>query len=1327
MRRRRLVFLFLGIVGLLGVLILGVRWYIGSEKVALQVASKVEAALGMPVAIGSVDVRSSSVSLRDVSIFAARADQATAADRPPAPQNDVVPPPKPDSEQTIPWLTVRRLKTDLTPAGLIRGQTTPTRVEAEGVNVVLQFDQNGDLIAPKFDLPSSGGELPALSFTDSRLEISQQGHLPFVITGLNGALADPATREFKGTADDPEWGRWNVTAQLPKDQEPVTVLLTTESANLATKRLQSIPFVPPVVWENVQIEGNAQVTVRLAINQKAKEVKYHVELASQGATVHVTSVGTTLTETSGRMEIDNGLITLVGASGKTADGQATIDGTLDFRTTPNVLQLKVNADRLDVQRLPERFSVPPVIEGRFVGSADLGITLTEPRPIIRGNGSGKVTEARIAGLDVQSIAIDLVPTSEGLRLSPRLTGLLFPPAKRAEAAEVAKPEAANGAAPTSQGYVVARTSLSDAALEQVAASLPWTMKRANLTGRVDVDVTLVVPLDITDAAAAAGELQLKVREASINGVPVSSAVMTGDIVNGVLQTNTLRIDVGTEKEPVATATGSVKAAIIPAGDVDVTLDLSPLPFQTVATLAAVESGGFDGSVQGKLQGNVRLADVTRIPAWQVNGNLTGTIKRSIGEGEIPLSAKASLANGLLTLSNLNTKVSGLTLNQSSVQIGLVAPFPLTVSGDVQTLTFQAIHSLLTSFGVESPALLTTSQGTWSGTIEGEGTWQPVRVNWHGTVLLTDGQVSKFKLPRVPLTWSVDRDNINLALQKAEVYGGTVTGTATGRRTKPTDRWAIDMSFDQLDSTIVATELAPAYKSVNGPISGSATGTIEIPTSDQPATFLGTARVYSSVIKYGVLPLERLDVEAIFDRPTIALTVTGKLLDGTFDLRGKVPTGHDPNVATSVDMKLERARLQRIGELSRTAGQPTPIEQLRGTVDLQYQGSIRPEGGRPTGSGTVVVSNLRYQDRILSSQLQGKLQQTSSGIQVRNFGGRIAEGQVFVDGNLGITSSRQRWFRLRLENLDSKSLLFLVPAAAEEFSGSVSGLVRGRHEQNSSGWRGTADLRVSRAKVSKLELNEWVIPLTWYEQLSPSGFVVEARQSSATLANGRALLDLNAFMSSSPGTPSKITGNFKLSGSDLGVLVRVFSPRSSVASGTLGGNADFTGVGPFATNDWTANVQANFSNAQALQLPVLSVVAPSVFPGQAAGGAIFQTGILTGNLRNGVFHIGQFGLDGRLGQIFIEGDVAVSGRLQLDVTATSTPIDKLVGPLGQFGLPTDRLANIPLKALQSISAQVADRMVHVTVTGTWQNPNVRVTPLPLLTEGALRFFTGALRR
>ena len=185
------------------------------------------------------------------------------------------------------------------------------------------------------------------------------------------------------------------------------------------------------------------------------------------------------------------------------------------------------------------------------------------------------------------------------------------------------------------------------------------------------------------------------------------------------------------------------------------------------------------------------------------------------------------------------------------------------------------------------------------------------------------------------------------------------------------------------------------------------------------------------------------------------------------------------------------------------------------------------------------------------------------------------------------------------------------------------------------------------------------------------------------------------------------------------LLRRDGELGSYAVGQVTGRVDFSSDGLRSFDDLDATAAATLSQSQALQIPVLSVLAPFVAPGQSA--TTFDQGDLRGRLSRGVFRLQRLTLTSRIVGLVIVGNVTTQGRLDLDVTGNTGRLGINPAFLRVAGVSVPAVGPIPVGVILEVSSYLANRVIHLRVTGTVRNPDVRLEPITLLAEEAVRFF------
>src|SRR5262249_30653966 len=132
------------------------------------------------------------------------------------------------------------------------------------------------------------------------------------------------------------------------------------------------------------------------------------------------------------------------------------------------------------------------------------------------------------------------------------------------------------------------------------------------------------------------------------------------------------------------------------------------------------------------------------------------------------------------------------------------------------------------------------------------------------------------------------------------------------------------------------------------------------------------------------------------------------------------------------------------------------------------------------------------------------------------------------------------------------------------------------------------------------------------------------------------------------------------------------------------------------------------------------VAPFLYPALSSG-STFQNGDLRAHLSNGVIRVQHLALQGSTAQVLVEGTVTLSGRLSLEVTANTSQLVANPSLLRWLGLRLPAAGPVPVGVLLEVSTYLANRLVHLRVSGTVRQPSVQVEPLSLLTQEAFNFF------
>jgi hypothetical protein len=247
-----------------------------------------------------------------------------------------------------------------------------------------------------------------------------------------------------------------------------------------------------------------------------------------------------------------------------------------------------------------------------------------------------------------------------------------------------------------------------------------------------------------------------------------------------------------------------------------------------------------------------------------------------------------------------------------------------------------------------------------------------------------------------------------------------------------------------------------------------------------------------------------------------------------------------------------------------------------------------------------------------------------------------------------------------------------------------------------------------------------LPLDWIAIPDRGRSEVRIREASATAAGGQLTASLAANFFND--LPPKLTGDVQFRNVNLSSAFR--EAGKVIGNLPVSGRVDFAAEQYRGPDSLTAKLRATLSESQPLALPVLSALIPYLGYGRDASTTI-REGEIKAALGNGVWRIQQVDLLGGSLDLHAEGTVTTSGRLNIDVIASSrsrpgqTILQRLT-PLGVVAAATP-VQPLGRAALADIVSSIGSYMIYLQVGGTIDAPAVTVNPLRTLTEGAARFF------
>jgi hypothetical protein len=1253
-RARWLLYALLVVAGLLGTLVVVARCYLTSAAAARQVADRLTELLGEPVQVDAVDLGlTSQSSFHGIKVLG--------------------------SADGAPWLTIDNVSAAVS-AWQLRDGVLPPELDVTGVALTLDFDREGRLLTR---LPGGGGgqggggTLPLLRIHAGRVTLRQQGRPDLVLGGVEAGIESKAgALVLAGSVHDPDWGAWSLDGRIDLAKGTARASFATPHVHLAQARLEGLPFVPAVVWQQVQLEGDTPVTLALSFGGAAG-VSYRVELEPSRTKLHVTAIDLDAEQAGGKVVIEDGVVHLCDIHGQTAEGAIHTDARLDFSSCPCRLNFAVGVEELALQRLPERWSIPRTVEGRLTGQADLLVTIANGQVRTTGQGEGRIT---LRGLERHPLRIKLHADGDGIRFTAqgdRTAG---------QAAALAR---------TTPGAMEVDLTLDDADIPHLLRGL--SLGPLPVTGCVSFHAHLTIPGDAPDDLRA---YQLQ-GDATLAGVRVAGLGLErvrGRIryADGVLHLEDVqgRLAASGLAQPwpvVGAVAGHARLELVPRGDLDARL-----------TLVRLALGPWlQGAVSGTLEASVPLGQAQEVTAWKATAALHSDRLTARGWSAQEVSALAHLRRGTVSVAPLQATVEGAAV-LGTAELGLAPPFHYAAK--VQAVgDLQGLRRLSAGLGVPRDLAGRASAGG-----EVQGTLRPFTLETTGSAGVEALRLDAVHVPHAQLCWQGDATRLHLTDIGATLYQGEVAGAAE-LPLQASEPGSLELRFDGVDVGALADDLPGVPLRLSGQAGGTVVARLE--AEDGAGHREAGARLELTAPRLGVQHFHAEQVHGSFgyERGVADYALTGETLGGQFQLDGRLPLEPaGPGPKGRGRLHVEHVQLARIWT---AVGAPAFLALLRGNADLQV--AFRHAGPQRAfvGEGRFLIDRLRWGSSALSGDLRGDVNLSPEALRVEHVTGILGDGLLRGHGTYSFDGGRPTAFRVVLERVAAERLLAPWP----EFAG----LVQGPLEINLRGTlhrecRISGQAVLARGKVLGLEVSEWRLPLEAVFSPARGHGRVSCPEYTVGLARGRVAGQASVTWGAGLG----VQADARFQGVDLRNLLGPGSELGQVGAGLVSGRLELDGQNVQGVDDLTGSVDASFQDTAALTLPVLRELTRYLLPGK--GGAIFGSGDLHARLARGVIQVRRLALRGSLLRVLIEGTVALQGRLDLEVTASPNPLGGDRSALGRLIARLPPAGAIPLTLLAEAATLLSPRLLHLRVSGSVRNPTVRVETLTALTEDVLRF-------
>ena len=355
------------------------------------------------------------------------------------------------------WFKADRVSTDVSLARLIRGHAMPTRVEIDHPVVSFRFDAKGQpstkipVVPPAEKEPKATPDLlPEIVTEDGEVTLQQEGRKPMTISHVNARLAPvEGSERLDVTTDDPTWGKVKVSGRFEPGFKKGDLEIDSSPGFVAEPdKIERIPFIPKEVWANLEPRGPVDARVKIHLDADApKPVRVYTELTLKGTSARLATLQVEATDTTGRVVVDDALVTVTDLKGKTLDGTLAAGGTLDFGQVPPRFDLGLRLREIDVTKAPASWQLGEVgATGKLTGKVDLRALLPPAGVDLDGTtGEAVIENGSFQGIPIKSLSISMKANGGDLQFETLPQGSLDK--KALESAPIAATAVAGGPKP----------------------------------------------------------------------------------------------------------------------------------------------------------------------------------------------------------------------------------------------------------------------------------------------------------------------------------------------------------------------------------------------------------------------------------------------------------------------------------------------------------------------------------------------------------------------------------------------------------------------------------------------------------------------------------------------------------------------------------------------------------------------------------------------------------------------------------------------------------------------------------------------------------------
>jgi translocation and assembly module TamB len=1241
------------------------------------------------------------------------------------------------------WLTAERIQTNVSFSRIIQGKFSPSHVLIANAQLSLRFDERGQLLTKGPFGQESKSEptaFPEIEIQNASVTIEQTGRPAFQVQGIEGKLKPSmALQELTFSTNDPTIGRWKIEGQFQADFKQGTVTLKSGQGFSVTPELAvRVPFIPPEVWSQVSAKGPLDIAVKLDIDQQSKTpLKVNTVIRLQKTATSLPVLGIHTQETTGEIEIDDGLIKIRDFKGATLQGSIQASGQVELKDKVPHVDLTIDLKQIDVASAPASWQLAETgATGKLTGNARL---IINGQDLSGSSGTAVISDGQVQGIAIKAMSLFMHAEGEDIQFDTKpvnptsfmpliksgtvialLSSLLIDQEPvRIEVPKIKLPQAISTEIELENvniAVLLARLEV----LTRIKVPVP-------ISGMLSLKARATIPLgNLTDLSKYKIGGQASLSAASIDGVHIGRVASQFNLDHGVLSLENLQgqlVDQSRQdpkkplvKTPAFKPTdplvagafrGDLRVELAPAGKLVANLEAYDLPIAELVAPYVAKPSILSGTLSASFQAEAGVAQLGNPSSWSSTGHIDSKKLRFQDYQLDELETPFTISKGHVRLIDLTATLAGHPLK---------AEFAIDMNGN------RAFEGKLnvTDWSIERMLALSNKSAinnAPSGSLDihasFSGTALPLSVKSDGNLLVRKMSIQNLALGDVSAVWETKDKDIHINKIHAYLFGGQITGHAEVP-TEPTRPIQIQMDLKSIDSSKIS-----AWLGTNGPkLEGMINGQLVTAIPPKFEEITAVLKLSSGSLKVQGVPAGTVKATIRDEDENLIYEATADGPEGKIRFKGEFPLSGDmQDRAANAELKAAGFKLVDIWKL---AGLKSPPGLLQGRAAIDANLRARVATGMALGlHGIVEVRDLKWGHDITLGNLHGILAKTPTTFRFDQLRGDLLGGTV--SGEVwGMTPTDRPVdvnFDLHADHASLHRLFSFAPHLVNRLEGSGSLHLTGRLDEI---LRANAELSVPKAKFAGIVLDDLRIPaeLTFNPTLKTGN--IHARRWSAKIAGGR----IQGISAMKLGHDRTFQTELTLTGIDIETIAKTETNAARPGSGKVNGRVLLSGPDPTLPQRLKGKIELDLDDASLGEIPVIREL--NRFLGSAQSG-LFEDGDLLATIGNRQVSIDQFTLAGKVLQIHAMGSVSFDGALDLAVLANTNQVISQTGQSLVNVIPGLRsVLGRNEEAMLRVSSYLSSRLLKFRISGTIKNPIVTIDPGVGVGNGATGFFAGALQ-